>query len=159
VQILDATARGDVRRARSVPLLDELDRWVDDMHPRLLPKAPLRQATQYAQNQRDFVRRTFDDGRFEIDNGRTERRIRPFAVGRRGFLFTGSRRGGERLAIAYTLVDNCILLGLDPQPYLQDVLTKLASGWPMRRLSELTPHRWMAEHLPEKQKTEPPERA
>jgi transposase len=156
---LDATARGDVRRARSVPLLDELDRWVDDMHPRLLPKAPLRQATQYAQNQRDFVRRTFDDGRFEIDNGRTERRIRPFAVGRRGFLFTGSRRGGERLAIAYTLVDNCILLGLDPQPYLQDVLTKLASGWPMRRLSELTPHRWMAEHLPEKQKTEPPERA
>jgi transposase len=145
---LDAAARGDVRRVRSVPLLDELDRWVDELHPRLLPKAPLRQATTYAQNQREFVRRTFDDGRFEIDNGRTERRIRPFAVGRRGFLFTGSRRGGERLAVAYTLVDNCILLGMDPQPYLEDVLTKLACGWPMRRLSELTPHRWMAEHLP-----------
>jgi hypothetical protein len=33
--------------------------------------------------------------------------------GRRNFLFTGSVRGGERLAVAYTLVDNCILLGLD----------------------------------------------
>jgi len=159
VDALDATARGDVRRARSVPLLDELDHWVDELHPRLLPKAPLHQATQYAQNQRIFVRRAFDDGRFEIDNGRTERRIRPFAVGRRGFLFTGSRRGGERLAVAYTLVDNCILLGMDPHPYLEDVLTKLGCGWPMRRLSELTPHRWLAEHLPEKQKAEPPKNA
>jgi hypothetical protein len=105
------------------------------------------------------VRRAFDDGRFEIDNGRTERRIRPFAVGRRGFLFTGSRRGGEHLAVAYTLVDNCILLGLDPQPDLEDVLIKLACGWPMRRLSELTPHRWMAEHLSEKQKAEHSTRA
>jgi hypothetical protein len=157
-QGLDATARGDVRRARSIPLLDKLDAWVDDLHPKLLPKAPLREATQYAINQRVFVRRAFDDGRFEIDNGRTERRIRPFAVGRRGFLFTGSRRGGERLAVAYTLVDNCILLGVDPQVYLQDVLTKLACGWPMRRLSELTPHRWAAEHLSEKREAETPAR-
>jgi transposase len=153
---LDAAARGDVRRARSIPILDAFDRWVDDLHPRLLPKAPLRQATQYAKNQRPFVRRAFDDGRFEIDNGRTERRIRPFAVGRRGFLFTGSARGGERLAIAYTLVDNCLLLGLDPQPYLEDVLTKIECGWPVRRLSELTPHRWMSDQLGEQQKTEPP---
>ena len=74
----------------------------------------------------------------------------------RGGWVAGSRRGGERLAVAYTLVDNCILLGMDPQPYLEDVLTKLACGWPMRRLSELTPHRWLAEHLPERQKAEPP---
>jgi hypothetical protein len=157
-QRLDAAARGELRHARSMPLLDALDRWVDDLHPRLLPKSPLRQATLYAHNQRPFVRRAFEDGRFEIDNGRTERRIRPFAVGRRGFLFTGSRRGGERLAVAFTLVDNCILLGIDPQPYLEDVLTKLTCGWPMRRLSELTPHRWMTEHLPEKKKAEAPSR-
>jgi hypothetical protein len=79
-----------------------------------------------------------------------ERRIRLFAVGRRNFLFTGSVRGGERLAAAYTLVDNCLLLKVDPFGYLLDVITKLEGGWPLRRLSELVPWRWAAEKAAEK---------
>lgn len=154
VERLDAKGRGALRVAQSIPILNAFDAWVDDVNPRLLPKSPLRIATQYAINQRPFVRRCFEDGRFEIDNGRTERRIRPFAVGRRGFLFTGSPRGGERLAVAYTLVDNCLLLGIDPHRYLEDVLTKIGAGWPARRLSELTPRRWKAEHSLEKRKPE-----
>jgi len=110
-------------------------------------------ATTYAQNQRDFFRRCFSDGRFEIDNGRVERRIRMFAIARRNFLFTGSVRGGERLAIAFTLVDNCLLLGVDPFRYLVDVIGKLEAGWPMRRLSETMPQRWAVdqatEHCPQ----------
>jgi hypothetical protein len=106
----------------------------------------LRTATTYAINQRAYLHRCFEDGRFEIDNGRVERRIRPFAVGRRNFLLTGSTRGGERLAVAYTLVDNGLLLGLDPRRYLEDVLVKVAAGWPLRRLVELSPARWAIEH-------------
>jgi transposase len=113
-----------------------------------LPKSPLRRATTYAINQRPYFRRCFDDGRFEIDNGRCERRIRPFTVGRRNFLFTGSVRGGERLAVAYTLVDNCLILGIDPHVYLVDIITKLESGWPLSRLSELTPANWFAAQQP-----------
>lgn len=147
---LDAEARGEERRRRSLPLLDELDRLVDAWHPKLLPKSPLRRATTYAINQRGFFRRCFEDGRFAIDNGRVERRIRLFAVGRRNFLFTGSARGGERLAAAYTLVDNCLLLGVDPFGYLLDVITKLEGGWPLRRLSELVPWRWASEQAAQK---------
>lgn len=143
---LDAQARGEERRRRSLPLLDELDAWVDEVHPKLLPKSPLRRATTYARNQREFFRRCFDDGRFEIDNGRVERRIRLFASARRAFLSTGSERGGERLAVGFTLVDNCLLLGIDPYAYLVDVIRKLEAGWPLRRLSELVPQRWAAEH-------------
>jgi transposase len=146
---LDADARADERRRRSWPLLNALDHWVDSIHPKLLPKSPLRIATTYAQNQREFFRRCFSDGRFEIDNGRVERRIRMFAVARRNFLFTGSVRGGERLAIAFTLVDNCLLLGVDPSRYLVDVIGKLEAGWPMRRLSELIPQRWAADQATE----------
>jgi hypothetical protein len=109
-----------------------------------LPKSPLRRATTYAINQRVFFRRCFEDGRFEIDNGRVERRIRNFAVGRHNYLFTGSARGGERLAAAYTLVDNCTLLGINPYQYLLDIIRKLDAGWPMRRLSELIPWNWAA---------------
>jgi transposase len=142
---LDAEARGEVRRRLSLPILDALDSWVDAIHLKLLPTSPLRRATTYAINQRAFFRRCFDDGRFEIDNGRVERRIRLFAVARRGFLFTGSVRGGERLAIAFTLVDNCLALGIDPERYLIDVIDKLERGWPLRRLSELIPANWAAE--------------
>lgn len=139
---LDAQARGDVRHERSVPILDELDQWVDAIHPKLLPKSPLRRATTYAVNQRPYFRRCFSDGIFEIDNGRTERRIRNYAVGRRNFLFTGSSRGGERLAVAYTLVDNCLILGIDPRRYLQDTIDKLERGHPLSRMSELVPATW-----------------
>lgn len=142
---LDADARGDERRRRSLPILDALDGWVDDLHPRLLPKSPLRRATTYAINQREFFRRCFADGRFEIDNGRVERRIRMFAVSRRNFLFTGSPRGGERLAAVFTLVDNCLTLGLDPERYLVDIIGKLERGWPLRQLSALIPHHWAAD--------------
>lgn len=147
---LDADARGEERRRRSAPLLDVLDDWVDKLHPKLLPKSPLRRATTYAINQRPFFRHCFDDGRFEIDNGRVERRIRLFAVARRNFLFTGSARGGERLAIAFTLVDNCLALGIEPHRYLVDVIGKIEAGWPMQRLSELIPHRWATQQSAEK---------
>jgi len=143
---LDAIGRTLVRRERSLPIFDKLYIWIQEVHPKLLPSAPLRIATTYAIHQEPYLRRCFEDGRFEIDNGRTERRIRPFAVGRRNFLFTGSVRGGERLANAYTLVDNCLLLGLDPQRYLEDVLVKVNRGWPLARLVELTPARWALEH-------------
>jgi transposase len=143
---LDADARGEERRRRSLPTLDALDGWVDALHPKLLPKSPLRRATTYAINQREFFRRCFLDGRFEIDNGRVERRIRMFAVARRNFLFTGSTRGGERLAAAFTLVDNCLALGLDPYPYLVDIIDKLERAWPLRRLSELIPQNWATQH-------------
>lgn len=133
-------------RRRSLPLLDALDGWVDTIHPKLLPKSPLRQATTYAINRRLFFRRCFEDGRFDIDNGRTERRIRPYAIARRNFLFTGSARGGERLAAVFALVDGCLILGIDPYLYLLDIIRKLESGWPLRRLSELMPSRWALEH-------------
>jgi transposase len=142
---LDAVARGDERRRLSLPILDAFDAWVDELHPKLLPKSPLRRATTYAINQRGFFRRCFGDGRFEIDNGRVERRFRMFAVARRNFLFTGSVRGGERLAAAFTLVDNCLALGVDPERYLVNVIDKLERRWPLRHLSELIPQNWAAE--------------
>jgi transposase len=141
---VDAETRGNIRREQSYPILNQLDEWVDKIHPTLLPKSPLRRATTYAQNQRIYFRRCFSDGIFEIDNGRTERRIRYFTIGRKNFLFTGSERGGERLAVAYTLVDNCILLGIDPRRYLQETIDKLERGHALSRMSELTPARWAA---------------
>ena len=81
----------------TVPLLDELERWVDVEKPKVVPTSPLGRALGYAAQQRPFVRRCFEDGRFEIDNGHTERQIREPAIGRKNYLFTGSARAAKRL--------------------------------------------------------------
>ena len=42
----------------------------------------------------------------------------------------------------YTLVVGAKRHGLDPFVYIRDLLQKLDDGWPITRVSELTPTRW-----------------
>lgn len=133
-----------LRTEHSVPLLDSFDKWVDELRPKLGTTGYLADAARYAAAQRPFIRRCFTDGRFAIDNGRVERAIREPALGRKNFLFTGSPAAGARLAAAYTLVLSCRALGISTHDYLVDVISRIAAGWPARRLVELMPHNWAA---------------
>lgn len=65
------------------------------------------------------------------------------ALGRRNWLFGGSDEGAKRLAILYTLLGSCQIVGIaDPWAYLRDVLDKLSHNWPHSRLDELLPQPW-----------------
>jgi transposase len=63
------------------------------------------------------------------------------ALGRKGWLFAGSDRGGERAAAMYSLVVTARLNDVDPQAWLADVLGRIADH-PASRLHELLPWRW-----------------
>jgi hypothetical protein len=76
-------------------------------------------------------------------------------LGRKNWLFAGSdsgaeRRGAERSATILTVLETAARRGLDLYQYLYDVLVKLSSGWPNRRLDELLPHRWRELHAPQR---------
>jgi transposase len=75
------------------------------------------------------------------DNNPVERSIRAIALGRKNFLFAGSHKGAERLAMIYSLLGTCQLHNVNPYYWLRDVLEKINS-WPVNRLQELLPHRW-----------------
>lgn len=137
-------ARLALRQAHSLPVLDDFDAWVDERSRTLGKTGKLAEAVRYAKQQRVYVRRCFSDGRFEIDNGAAERAIRKPAIGRKNYLFTGSKAAGMRLAAAYTLVQSCRALGVDTRAYLVDVIQRLEAGWPARRLTDLLPHRWQS---------------
>ncbi len=77
-----------------------------------------------------------------IDNGEPERHLRRVALGRKNFLFAGSDKGAERIAVACTVLGTCHKNGVDPLAYLTDVITKLQAGWPVARLDELLPYNW-----------------
>jgi transposase len=139
---LEPQARHARRQAESLPIVDDLYRWIYELYPKEVPKTPLYKALVYAVNQEEHWRRCFSDGRFEIDNGETERQLRRVALGRKNYLFAGSDKGAERIAVAYSVLGTCHMNGVNPLAYLTDIIEKLQNGWPKTRLDEILPDCW-----------------
>jgi transposase len=64
--------------------------------------------------------------------------LRAVALGRKNYLFAGSDTGGERAAAIYSLIGTAKLNDLDPEAYLQTVLSRIADH-PVNRIGELLP--------------------
>lgn len=108
----------------------------------LSAKSSLAVAITYALKRWIALTRYIDDGRLEIDNLIAERAIRGVAIGRRNWLFAGSKAGGERAAAIYAIIETCKLNGVEPLAYITDVMQKIASDWPNSRIDELMPWTW-----------------
>ncbi len=131
-------ARGD-EHAR--PVLVELHRWIEQLHPTLVPGTPPHAATTYTKNRWAYFERGFEHGRFEIDDGEAERQIRPRRLDERNDLFAGSENGAVDIAAARTII-TYERTGVDPLAYLTDTIAKVQSSRPKSRLEELLPDRW-----------------
>jgi hypothetical protein len=83
--------------------------------------------------------RYVSDGRLKITNNRSERNVRPFAVGRKNWEFVGNERGGRAAAIFYSLISTCRARGIDVRDYLFDAMLRLAEGGDP---ATLTPCEW-----------------
>lgn len=139
---LSPEERHDRRQKESLPVVDKLFQWVHDLEREVVPSTPMYAAVTYAKNQEPLWRRCFTDGRFEIDNGEAERQLRRVAIGRKNYLFAGSDKGAERLAVGYTAFAACRMHDVSPLAWATDVIAKLQAGWPRSRLDELLPHIW-----------------
>ena len=82
-----------------------------------------------------------DDGNLPIDNNWAENQMRPWALGRKNWLFAGSLESGQRAANVMSLIQSARLNGLDPYAYLADVLRRLPTH-PDSQIDELLPHCW-----------------
>jgi transposase len=137
-----------LRNEKSRPLLNELGHWVDATHATAPPDTPLGRAITYLTNQWQALVRFLEDGRLRLTNNDAERQLRHIALGRNAWLFTGSDQGGERLAILFTCVATCKLVGVDPRAWMLDVVDRLVRGWPASRIDELLPPAWALAHKP-----------
>jgi hypothetical protein len=137
--------RCGMRQARARPVYDELISWCRTHQPIEPPSSALAAAIRYTLNHRAALTRYLDDGALPIDNGIVERLHRRPAVGRKSFLFAGSHAGGDRAAIAYSILASCDLAGVNPREYLTDVLPRLArDGVKIRDAAAMTPAAWAA---------------
>jgi len=134
----DAAARMSLRQEKSTPLLSSLKAWFDQLAVTALPKSPLGEAVTYARNQWPALNVYVTDGALAIDNNAAERAVKPFAIGRKNWLFFGSDDGGRRLAILSSFTATCQQFGVNPWTWLKETLTRLPTT-PADRLATLLP--------------------
>jgi transposase len=133
--------RHEVRLNRSKPILGEIHEWLEAEKRKVLPKSPIGEAIGYALNHWNALIRPWEAGFLEIDNGASERAMKPVALGRKNWLFAGSDLGGMTAATLMSLCATCKELGVEPFAYLRDVLQRVSTH-PNRRIDELLPDRW-----------------
>ena len=122
----DERKRG--RQARTKPLLADIHRLLTHSRHPALPASDLGGAIDYALKRWPTLTLYADHGFLPIDNNPAENALRPWAVGRKNWLFFGSPAGGERAAILATLIENCRMQHLDPVNYLLTTVNALHAG-------------------------------
>ena len=138
-----AAIRQELRRERSVPLLEQFKQWLDEQSREVLPKSPTAEAIQYVRSRWPSFTRYTTSGILAIDNNISENALRAVALGRKNWLFAGSDRGGNTAAVLFSMIASCRLHRVEPWAWLRDVL-RCIPDVTARELPELLPDRWQA---------------
>ena len=147
----DGTAehRCEYRQQHSQAVMQQLYEWLNQHHLMVPSSSPIAKAINYTLKRWPALSRYLDDGNLPICMRSTasqgiENQMRPWALGRKNWLFAGSLRSGQRAANIMTLIQSAKLNGLDPYAYLSDVLKRLPTH-KVTQIKELLPHRWKSD--------------
>lgn len=117
-----ATERYEQRLVKVKPLLDAFFSWLEEQN--VSGKGKLAKAVGYALNEKKYLYTFLEDGNIPIDNNRAENAIRPFAIGRKNWLFNNTERGAKCSAILYSIISTAQSNGLDVVKYLTELFYK-----------------------------------
>ena len=132
-----------IRKEKATPILNAFYTWLNEIKPHVQQKGLLDKAVQYTLNQWNALTYYVETGDISIDNNAAERQIRPFAIGRKNWLFMGSPTGAKAASNIYSLIETAKLNGLNPEGYLKFILEHKIDENDKALLSNLMP--WNAE--------------
>jgi len=139
IKDLEPEQKTQQRQALSKPILDELKIWLQTNISRVAKDSLTWKAMRYTLNQWEQLIGYCEDGRLNISNALAENAIRPFAVGRRNWLFSDTPRGAKASATCYSLIETAKANGLEPYQYLHNVLKKIAQAETVEDFEALLP--------------------
>ena len=122
---LDPPQRLALRQRLAMPSLRELHAWLLATQCTIAIGSSMAKAIDHALKRWPALIRYAESGSLPIDNNPIENAIRPIAIGKKNWLFTGSERAGHRAAAIQSLFATAKLNGLDPARWLANVLERL----------------------------------
>ncbi|MEQ3633720.1 IS66 family transposase [Thalassolituus sp.] len=134
-----AEQKYQTRQEKSQPQLNKLRAWLDKALQQTLPKGKTGEALAYLDKNWDKLTVYISDGRLNIDNNPVENAIRPFAIGRKNWLFSDSQRGAKASAMLYSIIETAKANELEPYAYLRTVLTRLPHCETVEDIEKLLP--------------------
>jgi hypothetical protein len=139
IKDLDPVEKKRIRQKLAKPALDEIKIWLDKNSSRVPKDSLTRTAMTYMLNQWEYLTYYCEDGRLHISNALAENAIRPFAVGRRAWLFSDTPRGARASATCYSLVETAKANKLEPFAYINYLLQHIATADTVEKLEALLP--------------------
>lgn len=122
---LSNEARYALRQDKAPLILKAFKQWLDHHLPKTTEEGKLGKAIRYCVKHWTELTNYLKDGQLEIDNNAVENSIRPFALGRKNWLFTGSPRGAKASAILYSLIETCKANQVEPYQYFCAMLHRI----------------------------------
>ena len=128
-----------MRQEQIRPILDQIKQLLQLRKESTPPKSLLGIAIRYALGQWSRIEAYIEDGRLRPDNNLAENAIRPFAVGRKNWLFSGSPKGAKASAALFSLIETAKACNIDPYHYLLNLFEKLPYAKSEDQLEALLP--------------------
>lgn len=104
-----------------------------------MKKTLTRTAMEYTLNQWEYLIGYCERGDLHISNALAENVIRPFALGRRAWLFADTSQGANASATCFSLIETAKANDLEPASYIEYVLNHIATADTLEKLEHLLP--------------------
>ena len=139
IKDLSVAERYRIRQASSLPRLEAFKAWLDANVGRVMKGGLTRKAMEYTLNQWPTLIGYCKRGDLHISNVLAENAIRPFAVGRKAWLFADPPQGAHASATCYSLIETAKANDLEPSAYIRHVLERIANADTLEKLERLLP--------------------
>lgn len=136
---LDDEQRTILRKEKSLPVLIEFRLWLESRRSEVPPESLIGKAISYTLGQWPKLIRYVDYGYVPIDNNLVENAVRPFVIGRKNFMFSGSPDGAFASAMLYSIIETAKINGHEPFFYLYYLFSLLPYAKDPASVSALLP--------------------
>jgi transposase len=133
------------RNQEAALIWNEIQNKLTVLRPQVTPKSNLGKALNYLSNQWNDVTKYLSYGDTEISNNRMENFIRPFAIGRKNWLFSNSQAGAKASSNLYSILMTAKYNNLDVTKYLTTLFTELPKIYELEEspnLEKYLPWNW-----------------
>jgi transposase len=127
------------RKEKAVPILTAFHAWCEEKSMLVPPESLIGKAVSYTLSQWNKLIRYIDYGFVSPDNNMLENAIRPFVIGRKNFMFSGSPAGAVASARLYSIIETAKANGHEPFQYLYYLFSLLPTARTQAETDALLP--------------------